>query len=237
MKKILLGATLALTAAGASAADFFSTAHCDNLFSFGARLGVNTSNRTLKSSAFPDCYHHESWGTGFDVGFVAGLNIRDYLAIQPGVFFETRGGNFLLMGSAADSAMPSDGSEMAQAGTRRSYNITIPVLASFRFNLSDDIKWNVDAGPYVSFVLGSSLKNKSFVVDGPAEQPLFDRKPSGVDFGIKMGTGLQVLGHYYVGAHYLAGCVDAWKDRSIGNVTKTYGGITKAWVFTLGYDF
>ena len=183
MKKILLGAVLALTAAGASAADFFSTDRCDNLFSFGARIGVNTSNRTLKSSAFPDCYHHESWGTGFDVGFVAGLNIRDYLAIQPGVFFETRGGNFLLMGSAADSAMPSD------------------------------------------------------AADGPAEQPLFDRKPAGVDFGIKMGTGLQVLGHYYVGAHYLAGCIDAWKDRSIGNVTKTYGGVTKAWVFTLGYDF
>ena len=86
-------------------------------------------------------------------------------------------------------------------------------------------------------MLGSSLKNKSFVVDGPAEQPLFDRKPAGGDFGIKMGTGLQVLGHYYVGAHYLAGCIDAWKDRSIGNVTKTYGGVTKAWVFTLGYDF
>ena len=78
-------------------------------------MGVNTSNRTLKSSAFPDCYHHESWGTGFDVGFVAGLNIRDYLAIQPGVFFETRGGNFLLMGSAADSAMPSAGSEWGPA--------------------------------------------------------------------------------------------------------------------------
>lgn len=237
MKKILLAAALSLTAAGASASDFFSTGHCDDLFSFGARIGVNTSNRTLKSSAFPDCYHHESWGTGFDIGFVAGINIRDYLAIQPGIFFESRGGNYLLMGSGADSALPDDGSLIAQAGKRRSYNLTVPVMAVFRFNLSDGIRWNVEAGPYVAFVLDSKLTNKSMIVSGTAEDPMFRQKPAGVDFGFKIGSGLQVLDHYYIGAHYMAGCVGAWKDKTVGNVTKTYGGLTKGWVFTLGYDF
>ena len=52
-----------------------------------------------------------------------------------------------------------------------------------------------------------------------------------------MGTAIEILDHYYVGAHYLAGCLPAWKDRKIGNVTKDFGGVTKGWVFTIGYNF
>lgn len=237
MKRLLAGALCAMTVAGASAADFFSTEECEDLFTFGARIGVNTSNRTIKDSAYPDCYHNESWGTGFDIGAVASINIRDYIAIQPGFFFQSRGGSYTLMGTARDSALPDDGSEIAQAGKRRSYNFTIPIMAILRFNLTDDLRWHVEAGPYVSFVLDSSLKNKRFVVNGTSETPLFMQKAANVDFGVKMGTALQILDHYYVGVHYMAGCIPAWKDREVGNITKTYGGLTKAWVFSIGYDF
>lgn len=235
--KRLIGAACALATLGANAADFFSTEPADELFTFGARVGVNTSNRTIGNDCYPDGYHNESWGTGFDVGIVANLNFRNYFSIQPGVFFESRSGRYTVMGSAKDSGFTDDGSEMAQAGKRRSYNLTIPVMAVFGFNLTDDVRWTVEAGPYVAFLLDSNLKNKAFIVNGPSEVPLFMQKPASVDFGVKMGTGIEVLKHYYVGAHYMAGCVDAWKDREIGNVTKTFGGHTKAWVFTLGYNF
>lgn len=151
MKRFLIGAMCAATALCATAADFFSTEKCDELFTFGARLGVNTSNRTLGDDAYPSCYHHESWGNGLDVGAVVSLNIRDYLAIQPGFFFETRSGAYTIMGTAEGSGLSSDGSEIAQAGRRRSYNFTVPVLAVFGFNVTDGLRWNVEAGPYVSF--------------------------------------------------------------------------------------
>lgn len=237
MKKLLTLALCAVTAVSASAADFFSTEKCDDLFTFGARGGVNTSNRTIKSSAFPDCYHHESWGTGFDIGVTVGLNIRDYLTIQPGVFFESRNGSYTIMGTRQGSALPDDGAEIAQAGRRRSYNFTIPVLAVFHFNLTDGLKWNVEAGPYVAFVMGGKITASRYVVNGTADEPLFSQKPAGLDFGFKMGTGFEILRHYYVGAHYMAGCLDAWKDRKVGNITKTYGGVTKGWVFSVGYNF
>lgn len=221
----------------AQAADFFSTAECPSFLDFGVRLGVNTSNRTISTDAFPNCYSHENWGTGFDLGVVADLNIRDYIAIQPGVFFGMQRGTFTLMGSPAGSGLPDDGSQTAQAGSRRSFGITVPVVATVRFNITDDLRWSVDAGPYVAFTLGSSVKTRALVSDSPDPTPLFSQKPASVDFGFKMGTGLQLKGRYYIGAHYMAGCLGAWKDRTIGNLTKTYGGVTKTWTFTLGYDF
>lgn len=241
MKRLTLGALCAMTFGAATAADFFSTEKCDDLFTFGARVGVNTSNRTLSGKAYPNCYHHESWGTGFDIGAVASLNIRDYISIQPGFFFESRSGSYVLMGTALGSEPASDPAttypEIAQAGKRRSYNFTIPVMAVFGFNITDDVRWNVEVGPYVSFVLDSSIKNKRFVAPADVEYPLFSQDAAGVDFGFKMGTAIKILGHYYVGAHYMAGCLDAWKDREIGGFSKNYGGRTKAWVFSIGYDF
>lgn len=241
MKRIILGAVCALVIAPAQGADFFSTEKSEELFTFGARIGVNTSNRTIGDKAYPGCYHHESWGTGFDLGAVVNLNFRDYLSIQPGFFFEARNGSYTLMGTESASLVGVDGAssaEIAQAGDRCSYNFTIPVMAVVGFNVTDDLRWTVEAGPYVSFVLDSKLKNKRFVVNGSEDaRPLFRQKAAGVDFGIKMGTGIRILDHYYVGAHYMAGCIQAWDDKKIGGFTRSFGGLTKAWVFSIGYDF
>lgn len=237
MKRFLIGAMCAATYLLSQAADFFSTEKCDELFTIGTRLGVNTTNRTIGDKAYPDCYHHESWGTGIDIGAVVSINIRDYLSIQPGFFFESRNGAYTLMGTAAGSALADDGSEIAQAGKRRSYNFTIPVMAVLGFNVTDELRWNVEAGPYVAFVLDSKLSDKRFVVDGKADTALFRQEAATVDFGFKMGTAIEIMDHYYVGAHYMAGCLPAWKDRKIGNVSKDFGGVTKGWVFTIGYNF
>lgn len=238
MKKILMCALCVLTISGAYAKDFFSTDKPADFLTIGARIGVNTTNRTLKGSAFPDCYHRENWGTGIDVGVVAGINIRDYLTIQPGFFFESRSGNYTLMGTLENSGFANDGSEIAQVGHRRSYNFTIPVMAVVNFNATDDVKWSVEAGPYVAFVLDSKLDRNHFVVNGPSEEPLFAQKAAPVDFGFKMGVSTTVLNHYYCGVHYLAGCLPAWKDYKFpGNITKSFGGVTKGWVFSIGYNF
>ena len=105
MKKFLFGALCALSVASLNAADFFSTEKCDDFITFGARVGVNTTNRTISGSAFPAAFHNETWGTGFSVGVVADLNIRDYLSIQPGVFFDTRSGRYALAGTAVGSGL------------------------------------------------------------------------------------------------------------------------------------
>lgn len=239
IRMIAAGAALAAGTLAMQGADFFSTERCANLFDFGVRLGINTTNRTISDDAFPDAYHHENWGLGMNVGVVASLNIRDYLAIQPGFFYEYRSGTFDIMGTRAGSGYEDTGLQIAQAGKRTSHNFTIPVMAVFRFNLTDNIRWNVEAGPYVSFVFSDNMENKYVMSSAPASDysPLFYSQPAPVDFGIKMGTGLQLFSHYWIGFHYMAGCLDAWERQDLGGFDKTFGGVTKGWTFSIGYDF
>lgn len=234
MKRIVLCAVTAMACvSGAVAADFFSTEQSEKFITFGARLGVNTTNRTISDNAFPGFYNNESWGTGFDIGAVANLNFRDYLSLQPGFFFESRSSRYTIIGplGLADGTV----ADAALAGKNNTYNFTIPVMAVIKFNITDNIRWNVEAGPYVSFVLDS--KHSSRRVIGSAE-PFFNSDAATVDFGFKLGTGFRFMDHYYIAAHYMAGCIDAWKDLELSNArSQNYGGVTKGWVFSIGYDF
>ncbi len=219
-----------------TAEDFISTDMPEKTFTLGVRLGVNTSNRTLGKDVV-STYNHQSWGAGFDAGVVADINFRNYLSIQPGVFFESKNGDYSLVESFGK------GSYMTQNGKRRVYNITIPVVASFHFNLTDNMRWDVDFGPYVSLVMNSKMKNNivTYAKD-PADVGIQNIDPialkaKGTDFGLKFGTGMQLFNHYYVGVHYLAGLTTAWKDIESGNYSYSLGGRTKAWVFSIGYNF
>lgn len=233
---------MAIATGSLFAADFFSTASTPSLFNFGARLGVNTSNRTVGAQNGSE-YNCQGWGTGFDLGFVADINVRDYLAIQPGLFFESRSNTYTFIDAVVRPTDTGTDEYLSnQAGTFNSYAFTIPVMGSLRLNVTDDIRWVIEAGPYMSVTLGSKLKNKVlWETDNTQGIPMpgaqFQQKAATLDFGLKIGTGLQVLKHYYVGVHYLEGFVGAWKDTVTDLATFKYGGNTKAWMFTLGYNF
>ena len=235
MKKISLLLLLALvTAPFSRAADFFSTEPSEDLFTFGVRLGINTSNRTVSlDNDFG--YNVQGWGTGFDIGAVADINIRDYISIQPGLYFESRSNTYTFIQPYLVSG--GDEEHAIQAGTFNSYSLVIPVLANIHFNITDDVRWNVAAGPYVAFKLGSKLKNKvnlntNFLEGRPLPGNEFIEKPAGCDFGLKLGTGIEVFRRYSLNIEYMAGMRHAWQNKFTD-----YGGRTKAWVFTLGYSF
>lgn len=245
MKKIATAIILSCVTFGASAEDFFSTRECDTLFDLGVQIGINTSNRTIGKNALSG-YHHEGWGTGFDLGITADLNIRDYLSIQPGIFFESRSNSYTMISNY--SMMPDNFlTTLSQAGSLRSYYFTIPVMGRVHFNITDDLRWNVEAGPYIALCLSSKLKNKVCqyspepalgpVLDEAYGNNIFNQKAKGCDFGIKMGTGLTLFRHYSFAIHYLAGCTHAWKDLKSANYTYSFGGRSKEWTFTLSYTF
>ncbi len=263
MKRTLLSALLLGIGANLFAADFFSTEKPEDFCNFGVRLGINTSNRTVGTQMMngftmtsPNSnYGRQGWGTGFDLGVVADLNIRDYLSIQPGLFYESRSNSYTFISSQA--VTPDYNILFNQAGIYNSYQFTIPVLASFHFNITDDLRWVVEAGPYISFVMHSKLKNKvltnSAIISG---NPLgydpeilyglaggavtgeFTQKAKTGEFGFKFGTGFTILKKYTCGIHYMAATTHAWKDEKVDNAYKlTYGGHAKSWVFTIGYNF
>lgn len=234
MKKIitLLLAFICLGPASVKAQEFFDTSAPEDLMNLGVRLGVNTSNRNLNKDVF-NVWNNNSWGTGIDVGVVADINFRNWISVQPGFFFESRSGKYSyvnIYGYDDDQSRIL----MTQYGKDRSYSFIIPILASVHFNVSQDVRWNVEFGPYYQIV----LKNK---LNGDFSVPAYnspDGLPAGYipvhsskgDFGFKMGTTLEILKHYLVGVHYEAGALRPWKDGNLG-------GHRKAWVFSIGYNF
>ncbi|MDE5956683.1 MAG: PorT family protein [Muribaculaceae bacterium] len=231
-KNIFLLPLLLVAPALAEAATFFDTSVPESLMGVGVRLGVNTTNRNLNKDVF-NVWNVNSWGTGVDVGAVVNINFRNYLTIQPGLFYESRSGKYAYVNTAG---YDDDGvaEYMTQYGRDRSYNFTVPIMAQIHFNLSDDIRWDVEAGPYFQFKLKNSV-NGDFsypVYANPMANPVsyVPIESSKFDFGMKFGTGLRILDHYLVAVHYEAGWLKPWTDSRLG-------GRNKGWVFSVGYDF
>ncbi len=217
---------LAAAALPGKAQEFFDTSAPDRLITIGARVGINTSNQTSPSDG--TILNLDSWGTGFDAGAVVDLNFRDFFALQPGVFFESRSHNYSYI-TLVDLASGNPG--LYSFGHTRSTWIRIPLLASVRFNPSYALRWAVEAGPVFGFGMGGSDKsNLDSYSTGliSYRNGYFDNRKKW-SFGWKFGTTLRYAGHYLVGVHYEAGTSDVYKDLK--------GGHHKAWVFTLGYDF
>ena len=231
MKKLILSLTLAATCISTvSAADFFSTEKSSQLFNLGVRVGLNTSNRTLSSSS-ANLWNKNSWGIGFDAGVVADINFKDFISLQPGFFYETRSGSFAYQ--SIYYTEDGDHDVFTQLGKGREYLFTIPVLASVHFNITDDLRWDVECGPYLQIKLKSTF-DRSFeypwATAGGGLVYLDNVKTAKVDVGLKIGTGLNILDDYYIGVHYLAGFCHPWFPGELG-------GRNKEWMFTIGYNF
>lgn len=231
MKKILVSFICFLVACvsfNANAQAFFDTSAPEKFFTFSGRIGFNTSNRTVPSSNVT-YYNHESWGTGFNVGVLANLNFREYLSLQPGLFYESRSGNFAYASRYGNILNPEE--VQYGFGHWRAYYFTVPVMGIVKFNLAENVKASAEFGPYVQFQLKETGKAIEYFEYLPLENHYhhYEAEQAKIDLGLKMGAGLQFYKHYYIGFHYLAGLCHAYKHPA--------GGKNKSWMFTIGYDF
>ncbi len=225
--KLLIALSFIGLSLNAAAADFFSAEPADHFFNLGVRVGFNTSNSSVSSKQLQSA--HSSWGTGFDAGVVADINFNDWLTLQPGFFYQSRSGNYYTLRTFNDAPMATEGHTLY-------YMFNVPLLVSARFNLSDDLRWSVDAGPYVSFGLGHNDTRQAVAGKEVVKYHLgyFDTR-NRFQWGLKFGTGLQFKSHYYVGIHYMAGCRNVYDSAT--HREQGLSGRHKSWVFTLGYDF
>lgn len=211
------------------AQDFFDTSDATSFFTFGARIGFNTSNKTFPKDHFT-LWNHNSWGTGFNVGILANLNFKEYLSLQPGIFFESRSGNYTYLTSYLNYAGKED--THYEMGHIRGYYITVPVMGVVKFNIAEKIKWMVEFGPYFQYALKQNgVDNIAVLYRLPQNigYSQYTAQKNSLDVGLKMGTGLRFYNHYYIGVHYLAGLCNTWKQPA--------GGKNKSWEFSIGYDF
>lgn len=251
MKLRILLASIAISSAttiSAQSVPFFDTARPASILTFGIRAGLNSSGISTNYTALqPELIQSNFyWRSGFQAGGVADLNIRKFLALQVGLFWENRSYDSSMMAATAQE----DYMGSLFAHTRFNY-ISIPVLLSFRFNIIPQAIWSVDAGCYWAHGISGKKKMDSYIAFGEEEGQLvfdhqisrpdyFDADPkeflsvNRADLGIKVGTGLTVLQRYVISVYY---------QRSLRNIAKNFDGgpLYKlrncCWSVNLGYNF
>ena len=206
-----------------SAQEWVDTSEPDNLLSYGVRVGFNTSNATRTGKG--SIANLDSWGTGFDAGAVVNLNFNNSVSLQPGFFFQIRSHIYSYVINHPEEGMPN----AHEYGHTLCRSFQVPIMGIFKLHPSESMVWSIEFGPYLNFGLSGSDKGTQEIGLESREYSdgYYDNRKK-FDFGFKMGTGLQIFGHYYLGIHYECGACDVWKY---------YDGRNKAWTFTLGYDF
>lgn len=138
-----------------------------------AKFGMNFSNMTKidESKALPGF----TFGVGMDYGF------NENWSLQSGLMISSKGFKFK-EGDWKDKYRP--------------IYLDIPILAAYKFNISDNTKFVINAGPYLAIGLGGKNKEtdeediKLFDKDG------YDWKR--FDLGIQYGIGLELSDRYLI---------------------------------------
>ena len=227
MKKLLLAAVCAvftLTAsaqrASSTSSSFFSTEKADEGVTFGIRAGVNFANLS------GDDIDLDS-RTSFHVGVIADIPLMQSLYIQTGLYFQSKG---------AKSECNEDygGYDVKVEETYSPMYLSIPVLASYRYNFSDALQLQVNFGPYFAYGIAGKYKVEASAAGESAEDEtkLFDSDEgdwNAFDCGLQVGAGLTFAKHYYLGFTYDFGLTKVVDDDANPKNSN--------WMISLGYNF
>lgn len=177
-----------------------------------------------------DIYGTSDWSgikAGINVGVMAEKPIFNSLSVKAGLFYSMKGNHH------------KSGIGFAGSDLEVTYNpgyLVIPVLASYRYQATDDVRLQFDFGPYFGIGLhGKDVKKVNGsgpVGDSTTEYDLFgkDGQWSRFDFGFRFGPELLWKNRLSVGLAYELSAVNIWPDSGgkIGNST---------FMINLGYRF
>jgi hypothetical protein len=149
-----------------------------------ARVGMNFSNMTKDSEA--KALLGFNLGVGMDYGF------SENWSLQSGLMISSKGWKY-----------KEEGEKM----TFRPIYLDIPILAAYKFNISDNTKFVINAGPYLAFGLGGKAKY------GDVDYKLFKSDEGDwkrFDLGIQYGIGLELSDHYLINLTGQNGFICPW---------------------------
>lgn len=193
---------------------------------WGVRFGMNVSK--LKGDKDTDLDDFKG-RIGFHLGVAADYEFRNSMFLESGLYITTKG------------AKHDDDDEYEE--WKDKYNITylqLPVLYAFKYDLGNDTKFHIKAGPY--FAVGLAAKNK-WEVTYRGETEKEDTKGFGKgkegdyktglkrgDVGLLFGVGISMK-QYYLGMNYEVGLtnINAYDDE--GKIK------TGSFNISLGYNF
>lgn len=156
--------------------------------SWNVQAGVNMSNLSnIEDSKMK---------FGYQVGVGMEYAIDDMWSIRPSLQFITKG-------AKADY---SEGGASVESSMNPMY-LQLPVMAAAGFNISDNMKVVVKAGPYFAFGIGGKSKD-SYSYEGVSQEEEYDifgdDGAKRFDFGLGVGAALE-FGKMFVGLDGLFG--------------------------------
>lgn len=150
---------------------FFSAGVTFGQFSFGLKVGYNASKLHTGLDSIKS-----SFNSGFHFGAFFRFGKKVY--IQPEAYYTLQGGIF----ENNVTNTYNNWKQKVTVGT-----LDIPVLVGFKVINLKVINWRVMAGPMVSFVVNSKIKDVSLV--GPIENSDISK----LNWYVQAGTGFDVL--------------------------------------------
>lgn len=177
MKKFLMTAVLGMFALAG-----FSQVKWD------ARVGMNFSNVTKadNTKALPGF----QLGVGMDYGF------SENWSLQSGLMISSKGYKYDYKDEYYNESHKA-----------RPIYLDIPILAAYKFNISDNTKFVINAGPYLAIGLGGKVKYDG--VD-ESDKVFGDDGWNRFDLGIQYGIGLEISDHYLVNLTGQNGFICPW---------------------------
>jgi hypothetical protein len=157
---------------------------------FGIKGGANLSN------LYVDEINDENAKFGFQVGFFAKGAITENFAIQPELIYSQKG-----------AELDYDNIFASSKTAIKLHYVELPVLAVINFG-----KLNIHAGPYISYLAGVTVKNKSDNGDDFEEEIDKDNFES-FDYGLAGGLGIDGDGIGF-GVRYNYGLKEIGKERT-----------------------
>lgn len=137
------------------------------------KVGMSFSNQTKldDAKALP----------GFTLGVGMDYAFTDNWSFQPGLMISSKGYKY---------------KEEGWKSTTRPIYLDIPLLATYKVNITDDVKFVIDAGPYLAVGLGGKYKD-----DDNDDWKVFDKDGEDwkrFDLGIQWGIGVELSEHYLI---------------------------------------
>jgi Outer membrane protein beta-barrel domain len=182
-------------------------------FSVGLRGGLNL-NTFSKLNADLDPTDKIQQVVGFHGGLVMELGGKIF-SVQPEILFSQIG---VKMTHTADPADPTDenGNLKVSGNT-----VTVPVLLKAKFGGSDNLKFFVNAGPYVSYLLSS----RAILVSGSTT--VFDETAKFTDNKGRIGYGAMAGGGVELGLGFGKLLIEGRYALGLGDNEGTTAGMAK----------
>lgn len=213
----------------------------------GMRFGANMSAQSINLDEMFVNVHESNvtWKGGYQVGVVVDLKLSRKVALQPGFFYKKSSYDYFV------ATINNSGKTMRMAKGEAGYSTyQIPIMILYKVGLSA-IEWQLEAGPYIAFGAGGDNKLESTEIDASGNGietksykykiGFYDDSDGLIagndkfDWGIRIGTGVKILGKYYVGVHYNAGLRNVAKEHL--DFKRKPSIKNRSVDFSIGYNF